>query len=177
MSEVKNNPPASGQKLLQLLYYTDVFAPIIVNYAMLLAQGIAAHRNLLGNRDVQITVVTPTPAGSFDDRTLPFAVIRNPSSRQLWNLIGRADVIQLAGPCFLPLLFSLMKRRPVVIEHHGYQAVCPNGLLFFNPAQSVCPGYFQSRNLGKCVQCNTRDIGWLRSLRDTLVCLPRQWMA
>src|SRR5882724_299436 len=171
------NPSVDSHEVLQLLYYTDVFAPTIVNYAMLLAQGIAAHRNLLGNRDVEITVVTATPAGSFDDRTLPFGVIRKPSPYRLWNLIGRADVIQLAGPCFLPLLFSLVRRRPIAIEHHGYQAVCPNGLLFYNPAQSVCPGYFQSRNLGKCVECNARKIGWIRSLRDTAMCLPRQWMA
>jgi glycosyltransferase involved in cell wall biosynthesis len=177
MPEAKKNPSESSRGPIQLLYYTDVFAPIIVNYAMLLAQGIAAHRDQAGSRSVQITVVTPTPAGAFDDRTLPFRVIRRSSPARLWGLIGRADAIQLAGPCFLPLLFSLMRRRPVVIEHHGYQAVCPNGLLFFNPAQSVCPGYFQSRQLSKCVQCNAREIGWVRSLRDTLMCLPRQWMA
>ena len=177
MSEVSKDPSASSLDIMHLLYYTDVFAPVIVNYAMLLAQGIAAHQNRFGNRDVQITVVTPTPSGSFDDRTLPFAVIRKPSPRRLWNLISRADVIQLAGPCFLPLLFSLIRRRPVIIEHHGYQAVCPNGLLFYNPVPSVCPGYFQSRNLGKCVQCNAPDLGWIRSLCDTLACLPRQWMS
>jgi glycosyltransferase involved in cell wall biosynthesis len=177
MSEAKPNPPASSRGPIKLLYYTDVFAPIIVNYAMLLANGIAAYRDQSGNGTVQITVVTTTPADVFDDRTLPFAVIRRPSSPRLWSLIGHADVIQLAGPCFLPLLFSLLRRRPVVIEHHGYQAVCPNGLLFHNPTQSVCPGYFQSRQLSKCVQCNAREIGWFRSFRDTLLGLPRQWMA
>jgi hypothetical protein len=42
-------------------------------------------------------------------------------------LIRRANVVHLAGPALLPLLLARLFRKPVVVEHHGYQAICPNG--------------------------------------------------
>src|SRR5438445_73341 len=98
---------------------------------MLLALGLARPPAQNGGTRFEATVVTPTPAGEMDDATLPFPIVRCPGVVMLLRLIRAAHVIHVAGPCFLPMLFALLLRKPVVVEHHGYQAVCPNGLLFY----------------------------------------------
>jgi glycosyltransferase involved in cell wall biosynthesis len=90
--------------------------------------------------------------------------------------LGYADVIQLVGPVFLPLLMALWRRRPVVIEHHGYQAICPNGLLFYEPARIICPGHFMAGRYDLCLRCNAATAGWLGSLRMLLLTFLRRWM-
>lgn len=157
---------------MKVLIYAHAFAPKIggaETYVMLLATGLAA-------RGVSVTVVTPTPRDGFDDASLPFRVIRQPNLRSLWRLIGEVDIVQLAGPTFVPLLMGLLRRKPIVIEHHGYQAICPNGLLFYEPTKSVCPGHFMARQYHKCLQCNAVAVGWLRSWVMLLLTFPRRWM-
>lgn len=161
---------------VRVMMYTDVFAPMIVNYAMLLSRGLAQWNKSDGQREVDLTVVTQMPRGTFDDSTLPYRVVRQPSSRKLWKLIREADVVHLSGPCFLPMLFALIQKTPVAIEHHGYQAVCPTGMFLEMPAASFCPGHFQARRLQKCVRCVAATEGWARGVWNTLICLPRQWM-
>ncbi|MEM2591481.1 MAG: glycosyltransferase, partial [Thermofilaceae archaeon] len=88
---------------MKVLIYAHAFAPKIggaETYVMLLATGLAA-------RGVSVTVVTPTPRDGFDDASLPFRVIRQPNLRSLWRLIGEVDIVQLAGPTFVPLLMGL----------------------------------------------------------------------
>jgi len=45
-------------------------------------------------------------------------------------------------------------RKPVVVEHHGFQTICPNGQLLLEPSQSPCPGYFMARRYMECYRCN-----------------------
>jgi len=161
---------------MKILIYTQPFAPIVggaERYVMLLAEGLSA---LGGSGTVEITVVTPTPADNFDDSKLAFRVVRKPNLRVLLNLIWNADVIQLVGPCFLPLLAARLLGKPVVVEHHGYPPVCPNGLLFHEPSKSVCPGYFRARRYGECLRCNANNGGWFNSLRMLLLTFPRRWL-
>src|SRR5437660_6758792 len=113
---------------MRILIYAHSFAPKIggaETYVMLLTEGLAARPEVR-----QVTVATPTPAGGFDDAPLPFRVVRRPSVRSLWRLVCQADVVLLAGPCLVPLAMARARHRPTAVEHHGYQAVCPNGLLF-----------------------------------------------
>lgn len=172
-------------KTLRLLIYTHNFAPLIggaETYVMLLAQGIAHNaaqyqRVQKGSSAVvhtHVTVVTATPADGFDDSTLPFRVVRQPGLRRLWQLIREADMVQLAGPVFLPLLFGLVQRKPIAIEHHGYQACCPNGLLLYEPTKTACPGHFMARRYHKCVQCNTGTQGWVKSFLALVMTFPRR---
>lgn len=161
---------------MNILIYTQPFAPIVggaERYVMLLAKGLFA---LCGFDNVKITVATPTPAGYFDDSKLEYRVVRKPNPVVLVSLISKADVIQLVGPCFLPLLVARLLRKPVVIEHHGYPPVCPNGLLFHEPTKTVCPGYFLARRYGECLRCNAINEGWLKSLRMLLMTFPRRWL-
>jgi glycosyltransferase involved in cell wall biosynthesis len=143
---------------------------------MALAKGVAEWPKTHPKESINITLVTKSPAGDMDDSLLPFRVVRHPN---LWNfvqLIRSSDVVHVAGPAFLPMLLGLIFRKPTVVEHHGYQSVCPNGLLFYWPNQTVCPGHFMAQHYGECVRCNSGAIGWARSFLSTIFTFPRRWL-
>jgi len=140
---------------------------------MSLAQGLGQQASA---RDLQVTVVTAVPSGSWSDRALPFRVVRQPGVTKLVGLIRDCDILHLAGPTFLPLLFGLLFRKQVLVEHSGYQAVCPNGLLLDERTKTVCPGHFMSGQYGECVRCNAGNVGAWKSLAMLLFTFPRRWM-
>ena len=153
---------------MKLLLYSHFFAPSVGGVETVvqsLARGLAELHDSNGAREFEITLVTQTPAGNYDDRPLPFHVVRQPGLVQLWQLIRKADLVHAAGPALAPLLLSRLARKPLVIEHHGYQATCPNGLLFHHPTQKVCSGHFQAGNYGECLRCNRKTNGFLGALR------------
>jgi glycosyltransferase involved in cell wall biosynthesis len=153
---------------VKLLIYSHFFAPSIggvESVVLSMARGLAELRDAKGAFEFEITLVTQTPAGNFDDEALPFRVIRQPGFFQLWRLIRESDLVHAAGPALAPLLLTHLAHKPLVIEHHGYQATCPNGLLFHHPTQRVCPGYFETRNYLECWNCNTRIEGTSGALR------------
>src|ERR1700730_5815684 len=103
---------------MKVLIYTHGFAPKVggvETYVTLLAEGLA-------ERAVQVTLVTPTPAGDMDDTKLSFRVVRQPSTAESWRQLQDADIVHLAGPCLRPMLLGLALRKRIVVEHHGYQA-------------------------------------------------------
>lgn len=142
-------------------------------HVMTLAQGLAGHAT---GGDLEITLVTPTPVGNWDDKVLPFRVVRRPGFLPLLRLLRRADVIHLAGPTFLPMLFGLLLRKPVVVEHDVYQAACPNGLLLDERSRTVCPGHYMARHYLECVHCNAGNVGVWKSLTMLLLTFPRRLM-
>ncbi len=153
---------------MKLLIYCHFFAPSIggvENIVLSLARGLADLRSREGLAEFEITLVTQTPRGSFDDQALPFAVVRRPTLRQLWSMIRASDMIHVAGPAIAPVVLGRLARKPVVIEHHGYQAICPNGLLFHHPTHSACPGHFERRNYSECFRCNQQNESSWKSLR------------
>ena len=161
---------------MKILIYTHPFAPVVggaERYVMLLAQGLAS---LAESDSVEIALTTPTPARDFDDSKLGFRVVRQPNLRALVNLIRDTDVVQLVGPCLLPLLIAWLLRKPVVVEHHGYPPVCPNGLLFYQPTKTVCPGHFLAHRYAECLRCNATNVGWFDSFRLLLLTFPRRWL-
>jgi glycogen synthase len=162
----------------KILIYAHAFAPKIggvETYVMLLAQGLARASTPLAGGTVEITVATLTASDGMDDAAFPFKVVRRPGFWALLNLIRDADVIQLAGPSFLPMAMGLVLGKPVVVEQHGYQAVCPNGLLLYEPTKSICPGHYMARRYQKCLGCNAKNIGWARSVVKLLLTAPRRW--
>jgi glycogen synthase len=165
---------------MKLLLYSHSFAPNVggvETIALSLAQGVAQLRTVDNRPEFNLTLVTETPVRDFDASSLPFAVVRSPSALALWRLIKAADVIHLAGPALLPLFLSWLSRKPVVLEHHGYQSICPNGLLLHQPDGSICPGHFQSGRFGKCVSCQAAEVSWIRSLEQLLLMFPRNALA
>jgi len=148
---------------MRVLLYSKPFWPLVggvETYARLLAQGLARKKGY------EVTVVTAAK-GPSTLSPMPAAdlrIVRAPSVPALWRLIRQSDVVMLAGPVLVPLALSLLARRPVVIEHHGYQACCPNGLLLFEPEQSVCPQRYLRGDIGLCLRCNWKTMGPLLSV-------------
>src|ERR1700737_3780922 len=165
---------------MKLLIYSHLFAPSVggVETSVLsLAKGLTERELLRDLPEFKITVATETPAGNFDDRTLPFQVIRQPSLFQLTRLILDADVLHTAGPPILPLMIARVFRKPTVIEHHGYQAICPNGILIRQPERSLCVGHFQAKEYSECLRCQASEMSWLKSLVQMILMIPRSLLA
>ena len=166
---------------LKLLIYAEYFLPIIGGVqtsVALLARGLAerAAADAASGQPIEVTLVTRTPANGMDDSALPYRIVRRPNLPQLSRLIRDADVIHIAGPCFVPLVLVWLFGKPAAIEHHGYQAACPNGLLFMDQNQSLCPGHFMASRYTKCLGCNSGTMGWIGSFRQLLMTFPRRWL-
>ena len=150
---------------LKLLIYAEYFLPVIGGVqtsVALLARGLAerAAADAASDQPIEVTLVTRTAANGMDDSALPYRIVRRPGLQQLTRLIRDADVIHIAGPCFMPLVLVWLLGKPAAIEHHGYQASCPNGLLFMDQTHSLCPGHFMAGRYAKCLACNSGTMGW-----------------
>jgi glycogen synthase len=163
---------------MKLLLYTHSFAPNVggqETIVMLQARGLAQSSLAPPLPQIELTLATPTPRDGMNDATLPFRVVRQPSRMTLFQLIREADIVHLAGPTLLPIFLALLLRKPTVVEHHGFQTVCPNGQLLYEPDQSTCPGHFMARRYRACLRCNAAQ-GSLRSLRTALLTFVRRWI-
>src|SRR5882762_4507972 len=163
---------------MKLLIYCHHFAPSVGGLetaVQLLADGLARMRTPDGELEFEVTLATPYPQGTFDDRSLSFRVVRKPSYLTLLGLIRSADVLHVSGPALAPLFLAWCSRTPAVIEHHGYQAVCPNGLLLKQPAATVCPGHFISRDYAECLSCFAYSYSWPASILKLFAMFPRRF--
>lgn len=162
----------------KVLIYASSFAPNVgglETVVMSLARGLVKIPAPEGKPSVEVTLATPTPRGGFDDESLPYVVVRQPSWGQLVSLIRGTDVIHIAGPCFLPLVVGLVFRKRIVVEHHGFQTVCPNGQLFHEPTGTLCTGHFMAGRYLECWRCNAKE-GPLKSLKMAVLTFPRRWL-
>ena len=142
---------------------------------MYLARGLARPSSAEASDAFDVTVVTQTPEGNKSDSgEMAFRVERKPDSGSLWKLVGEADRILLAGPAILPLAFALVRGKRVIVTHHGYQAICPNGLLFYLPSGSCCAGHFAAGRYSKCIECNTKEEGLFESIKGLMLTFVRR---
>jgi glycosyltransferase involved in cell wall biosynthesis len=141
-----------------------------------LADGLADWSSKRHEAAIEVTVLTKTPAGSMNDSQLPYRVLRNPGFADFVREIRKADVIHLAGPTLLPLMVGYLLRKPTIVEHHGYQVSCPNGMLLLEPQRTQCPGHFMAKRYRKCLDCNSHNMGWWKSLKTLLLVFPRRWL-
>jgi glycogen synthase len=161
---------------MKILLYSYDWAPTVggvQTITMLLATEMAKSAQDSEADPIDITLVTPTAQAGMQDRELPFRVVRSPDFFTLTRLIRQADLVHLAGPILMPLIISILLRKRVVVEHHGFQAVCPNGQLFYTVTQSRCPGYFMIGKHSKCFACN-RQLGVIASFLKWLGTFPRR---
>src|ERR1700730_11327653 len=124
-----------------VLIYTRVFAPMVggmETITMQLAQMLANQNEPATDEAVQVTVVTPTPAGTMRDEAFPFLIVHKPSFVRLLRLIWHADILHVAGTDMLPLFLGWLLGKCTVVEHHGFQTDCPNGQLTYEHAQPLC---------------------------------------
>jgi glycosyltransferase involved in cell wall biosynthesis len=163
---------------MKVLIYTHAFTPStggVETYVMLLAEGLSK-LSIEKDGPVEVTIATQTPAGKMDDSIMPYRIVRRPNQLALAKLIRNADVIHAAGPAFPPLVLGWLFRKRVIVEHSGYQSICPNGMLLFGFKRTLCPGHFMARRYRECVRCNADDWGWGRSIRALLLTFPRRWL-
>ena len=163
---------------MKLLFYSHYFAPSIggvETIVLSLARGLAEVRTPDGLPEFNITLVTETLAEDFDDRLLPFRVLRQPSLVQLLKLIRSTDIIHVAGPALLPLLLGVLTRKSIVIEHHGFQTICPTGQLLIEPSGVPCPGHFMAGRHRECLRCRSNN-NWLNSWKLWLLTFIRRFL-
>lgn len=161
---------------MKILIYSHFFPPSVGGVETIvssLAAGLTELDPPNGFNRFEVTVVTQTKATADDDVGLPFRVVRRPTVLQLWTLIRSSAVVHLAGPSLAPMTLSILVGKPTVIEHHGYQAVCPNGLLLHQPDRTVCPGHFQMGHYSACLRCQRSEMSLPRALANVLLMFPR----
>lgn len=168
---------------MNVLIFTHTFAPNVggvETYLHLLAEGLVALPPGPGSGPTRVTVATRTPRGAHDDEALPYTVVRDPDLRTWSSLCARAEVVHLGGPALAPLAVALAqrarsKRGPVVVvEHHAYQSICPNGLLLREPEKAACDGAFMAGRLHECVRCVAAVSGPARGLAQVASMGPRR---
>jgi glycosyltransferase involved in cell wall biosynthesis len=163
---------------MKILIYSHFFAPSVggvESIVLSLARGLADLRRPNGSPEFELTVVTATRADNFDDNVLAFRVVRQPNLLQLWNLIRSSNIVHIAGPALAPLFLSRLARKRVVVEHHGFQTICPNGQLFIEASRTPCPGHFMARRHRICLRCNANE-GWRVSTRLWLLTFVRRFL-
>jgi glycosyltransferase involved in cell wall biosynthesis len=159
---------------MKVLLFSHLFPPSVggvERYVWLLANALAR------SGEADVTVATRTPAPPEEDQGLGFRVVRRPSLLTLWRLAAEADIVQLAGPVMTPMLVGWIQQKALVVEHHAYQACCPNGLLLHEPDKSPCPGHFQARHYASCLRCNASSEGAVAGASRFLLTFPRRWLA
>jgi glycogen(starch) synthase len=142
---------------VKLLLYSHFFAPSIggvETIVLSLARGLSELRTSSGEGEFEVTVVTQTPAAEWEDSRQPFRIIREPTKRLLWKLITETDVLHVAGTAIGPIGLGVLARKPVFLEHHGFQAICPTGQLLKEPENQPCPGHFMAGRHWICLQCS-----------------------
>jgi glycosyltransferase involved in cell wall biosynthesis len=165
--------------IVKLLLYSHYFAPSIGGVETSvesLAAGLAEVRSPEINKEFEVTLVTQSAMGAFDDGALSFPVVRRPPLTKLWTLIRDSDIVHIAGPSLAPLFLAFVARKAFVVEHHGYQAICPNGLLNYLPDRTMCPGHFQAHQYWKCFLCRNCELSAFQSISSLLLMFPRLWL-
>lgn len=164
-----------------MLVYSEYFLPSsggVETVVLELARGLADwSRDGPDAEFFDVTVVTQTPGDSREDAQLPFRVVRVPGFWKLVRLMCGADLMHVAGPALAPLALGFLLRKLVVVEHHGFHVACPNGQMFYEPDQTLCPGHFMAWRYAKCVQCNAKVSGLRKSLKLLLLTPIRRWLA
>ena len=163
---------------MKILIYSHAFAPMVggvETIVMTLARGLTGPPAPERPAD-EVTLVTAAARGDFDDAALPFRVVRAPGLVELIALVRGADVVHLAGPVMLPLAVGLLLRKRLVIEHHGFQTICPNGQMVYNPTREPCPGHFMAHRYHCCVRCN-QEQGLGASVKMAALTFPRRLLS
>jgi len=161
---------------MKLLIYSHFFRPSVggvETVVELLATGLASLQIAGGAPAYEVTVLTNTTANERVEPSRPYRVVRNPTKGQLREWIGSCDVVHVAGVAIPPLREALRQKKPVVVEHHGFQAICPSGQLLKEPEDVPCPGHFMKGNHVECVRCR-KSGSRLVSLRRWLLTFYRR---
>jgi len=164
---------------MKLLIYSHLFWPSVgglETVVQALASGLAKLNDKTGAPLYEITVVTNTtgpPDGA--EWQSSYRVVRKPQRAELRRLVESADLVHVAGVSIPAIRSALSAGKPVVVEHHGFQAICPTGQLLQEPQDVPCPGHFMNGNHAACLRCRNSGT-FLSSLRLWLLTFWRRWL-
>ena len=140
---------------MRILIHSRTFLPRVGG----LEQSSLALAEGLSRRGHHVVIATDVDASADVDAGLGFSVVRGPTLGQLFEEARRADIVHSSGHSMVAVSASILARRRLVIAHHGYQAVCLNGLGWHNGERC---GY----RLGTCFRLTREDEGARRAYRQ-----------
>jgi len=164
---------------MNILIYSSLWAPSVGGVQSVtntLARGLAAQFDKDESAEVEVTVATPSQGVGPRSANEPLRIAGDTGFFRLVRLIQKSDIVHLAGPALSPLLLAWFFCKKVVILHHGYQAVCPDGSLVHFVDQRVCCNSFASGDVSDCLRCRTAKVGWLQGLISVALAYPRLWL-
>jgi glycosyltransferase involved in cell wall biosynthesis len=110
--------------------------------------------------------------------------------RQFSQLVQNSNLVHVAGAAISPIVIGLLAEKPVVVEHHGFQTICPTGQLFQEPQNVPCPGHFEAGHHLDCLRCSPKPQRiasfrlWLLTFLRRFLChrvavniTPTTWLA
>jgi glycosyltransferase involved in cell wall biosynthesis len=163
---------------MNLAIYSHFFPPSVGGVETIvnrLASGLAALRDSSGAPEFKITLITQTTRENYPDDQSTFRIVRQPSSGELRRLLSDADVVHIAGAAILPIIIGLRLRKPVVVEHHSFQPICPTGQLLQMPENIPCPGHFMAGRHSYCLRCQP-DGNRVAAVRQWLLTFVRRFL-
>src|SRR6266853_991172 len=104
--------------------------------------------------------------------TMKWSVLDGCSSRQ--HAI-KSHLFKSFGPPGILISKGLLARKSVVIEHHGFQTICPTGQLLIEPSSAPCPGHFMAGRHRECLRCRSNN-NWLASSKLWLLTFVRRFL-
>ncbi len=116
---------------------------------------------------VQVQVVTETPSAGCDH--FPYPVLRRPTPPQLYRAVRDSDLVHSNGYSLRMLPWAVLLGRPIVYTHAGYQAICPNGLGWYEGMRDV------DYHLGRCLVEERRRFGIPGAVRALAKTLAHRW--
>jgi glycosyltransferase involved in cell wall biosynthesis len=135
---------------MRVVFFTLVFPPKrggMETFAKIFVEA-------MERKGVEVTVICPQ-RNSGSGKTSSFPIIGNPFSLSAIKAIKNAHILHLngntlkGGTLFLPFL----KKKPLLITHHGYQTFCPTGLAW--SPEGECTGGPKG---GPCPVCLKKGI-------------------
>lgn len=144
---------------MNLLFYTRAFPPDvggIERFTEILLRGVSTS-------GVKVRVILEPFGEGSRKRFDPIPGVSldlSPSLFRKRELLTSSDCIHLNGPALSILPLALSSKKPIVITHHGLQAVCPRGDYWNTLEGRICPGYFLKGRWDRCFQCLGRNTPW-----------------
>ena len=83
---------------------------------------------------------------------------------QFGQLISIETVVHVDGAAISPIAMGLVAGKPVAVEHHGFQTICPTGQLLQEPQCVSCPGHFAAGHHAACLNCSPKPQRVVRSV-------------
>ena len=163
---------------MRLLIYSHFFVPSVGGVETVvrsLATGLAEIRTPAGGEAHEVIVVTNTPNPEAAEASTPYRIVRQPAPDEFRRLVTASDLVHVAGAAIPAIREALRTGKPVVVEHHGFQTICPTGQLLQEPQDQPCPGHFMKGNHGACLKCR-KEGSFYGSFRLWLLTFYRRYL-